>query len=613
MWARTWRHGRILLLAGLGLAGCSSETRSLSGSESTQLAAGAATAPLRQRKTAEHLASRRERIRELSLQAARRQAGLKSTAPAQAPLFQNLDFEDLDATGAPVGWTCECMTGPVACQTDTTNPKHGKRELVLPSGCYAMQMAGAFAANEGIRFEAFERGGAVMPTDTMLYGFPADPANDFDELLYVKGFTNSPVAWTRVPSHGELSTANADQLLLLVGNSNGMDDPTPGPTIYVDDLKVTQRGPNPPPKVGSIINAQHVWDTGLAASSSPTTIYLSLPSDWASQVPLSFDLDITPRSVVQKVEYARETEGNWGAQVTFAPTAGVPDVRVRWESVALTRQIPEQELPQVFAARTDPSVWLGSSAIIESSYPDILTTAKGLTGASPLDFMLSTIGWTHSNLTYGFGPDSVGLDAVSAYVARMSTCTGYANLAAALGRDVGVPTRHVTNILLGESQDMHSVDEFYLGPELGWRRVEPQGTHARVPDDYGFVMREVLPSDESPVANRNSPEGQLMLGIPLHEFSETVSNPDAITDPVNPPPTFTDCSQCPNRSDPQSTLRDGSPEAMKALFARAKRSWARALEEYEAGGLPAREAAVRRWARDAETMEDVELILDLVE
>jgi transglutaminase-like putative cysteine protease len=524
-----------------------------------------------------------------------------------------MDFEELDDTGAPAGWICECMTGPAVCQTDTTNPKHGKRELVLPSGCYAMQLSTTFTTDEGIRFEAFERGGPVMPTDTMLYGFPADPVNDFDELLYVQGFTSSPRDWASVPSHGAMSAANVDQLLLLVANSNGQDDETPGPTIYVDDLKVTQRGPSPPPKVGSLINAQHVWDTGLVASTSPTTIYLSLPSDWASQVPLSFDLDITPRSIVQKVEYAREPEGNWGAQVTFAPTAGVADVRVRWESVALTRQIPEEELPQVFAARTPPAEWLGASAIIESTYPDIFTTAQALTGTSPLDRMLSTIGWTSSNLTYGFAPDSVGLDAVSAYVARMSTCTGYANLAAALGRDVGVPTRHVTNILLGESQDMHSIDEFYLGSELGWRRVEPQATHARVPDDYGFIMREVFPSDESPVANRDSPEGELMLGIPLHEFTETVSNPDAVTYVDNPPRTFTDCAYCPNRSDPQSTLRDATPEAMKRLFARAKRSWARALQEYEAGGLPEREAEARRWAKGAETMGDVERMLDAIE
>jgi hypothetical protein len=272
------------------------------------------------------------------------------------------------------------------------------------------------------------------------------------------------------------------------------------------------------------------------------------------------------------------------------------------------RRVTDAEVPDVYAARSAPDRWLVSSGIAQSSDPSIAATANGLvtTGMSPLDRMMHILTWTSTSIGGGIPQ---GLDAKTVFDTRIASCTGYTNIAMAMGRAVGVPTRHVTNILAIGAQDMHSIDEFYLGPALGWRRVEPQGTLPRVPDDYGFIMRLVLPEDESPTPNRPSPGGPLMSGIPLHEFPEIESGAEGITPLETFAPRFTDCSFCPSSAVPQADLRDVSADQMKSLFASARAHWQADLTEYAAGGLSSGKMTARRKALDAKTASDVTAIL----
>ena len=115
--------------------------------------------------------------------------------------------------------------------------------------------------------------------------------------------------------------------------------------------------------------------------------------------------------------------------------------------------------------------------------------------------------------------------------------------------------RHVANILVDDAQDMHSINEFYLGDALGWRRVEPQGTSQTIPEDYGVIMRLVLPADEGDgaLAERNGIVG----GAPLHEFTEPVDGGDRITPDYV---THWNFEGCTNRADPQAFLRDDAAD-----------------------------------------------------
>src|SRR5262249_56067012 len=120
----------------------------------------------------------------------------------------------------------------------------------------------------------------------------------------------------------------------------------------------------------------------------------------------------------------------------------------------------------------EPAQWTQPSAIAESAYAPLVSTANGLAsaGATPEQKMNAVIGWTSSNLGAG---QITGLDAQTVFETRATTCTGFANTAMAMGRVLGVPARHLANILVGTSQQMHSINKFWLRDSLGSRRVEP--------------------------------------------------------------------------------------------------------------------------------------------
>jgi hypothetical protein len=73
---------------------------------------------------------------------------------------------------------------------------------------------------------------------------------------------------------------------------------------------------------------------------------------------------------------------------------------------------------------------------------------------------------------------------------------------------------------------------------------------------------------------------------------------------------FTDCNFCLNRADPQADLRDTTDAALKAVFASARAHWQTTLATYQAnGGISPAEAAVRKQARTARTLADVQALV----
>jgi len=274
----------------------------------------------------------------------------------------------------------------------------------------------------------------------------------------------------------------------------------------------------------------------------------------------------------------------------------------------LDRVIDDSERPTVYAAIGDPSQWLPASPIANAAYPAIATNATGLIAstAAALDKMSATIDFTSAYITNP--TELTALDATTVYNTKDGSCTGFANLAMATGRALGVPTRHVVNILVDYAQDMHSINEFYLGDALGWRRVEPQGTQQTIPEDYGVIMRLELPADEGTgaLAERNGIVG----GVPLHEFTEPVDGGDRIT------PSFVshwaNCDGCTNRADPQAFLRDDAAD-VETVFDRARTRWAVDVAAYATGGPDAATIAARRAILDAHTLADVTAMLDALD
>jgi hypothetical protein len=213
--------------------------------------------------------------------------------------------------------------------------------------------------------------------------------------------------------------------------------------------------------------------------------------------------------------------------------------------------------------------------------------------------MQATINFTSSYIT---NPTALtALDATSAYQTRDGSCTAFANLASAVGRALGVPTRHLANILVGMSQDMHSISEFYLGPQLGWRRVEPQQRTPTVPEDYVLAIATITEAHEGTDALLG--RKWVMPGAPRYEFTESVDH-DELLEPVYPNH-FGDCDGCSNRADPQATLRGD----VTSVFAAARTSWQSDRVRYLAGNLPDASMNARRAFLTARSLSDVSTIL----
>src|SRR5205814_1319741 len=91
---------------------------------------------------------------------------------------------------------------------------------------------------------------------------------------------------------------------------------------------------------------------------------------------------------------------------------------------------------------TATSEWVGATATVESSDPNIMAVAA-LATAGSMDSsgkMAGIVSWTKQaakHIAYLFEPE---LDASSALKYQKTTCTGYANLGAAMGRAAGLPS-----------------------------------------------------------------------------------------------------------------------------------------------------------------------------
>jgi transglutaminase-like putative cysteine protease len=519
-----------------------------------------------------------------------------------ATIFKNPSFEQLGPGNTALDWSCLCpdASGQYAqsqCKTVTGGAVHGEHALLVPAGCSASQTVAAFDRTRGIRYDFFAADAAVYPQSAIVM------VNDAQGALTDSGM--SPGLWDRrsdwrsEASLGAVSTASGAHATFWIDNALGLVD------MRIDDITAVQDVPNPDPKRGSLLRADHYETVSYAAGNEPTSFYTPLPIDYASQVPLYVELTVKPESVVDHIAYSQRDEGNWGATVSLRPGGSADEVSIAWQAVVLTRELTDEERPSVFAAKRTPSDWLAASPIADATYAPIAQNAQSFklaATASPLERLSALLQFTSSyptNLT-----TLMALDASSVWNTRDASCTGYANLASATGRALGLPTRHVTNILVGEAQQMHSITEAYLGADQGWRRVEPQGTSTRVPEDYGLIMTLVVPEDEGPDALADRPWA--LAGVPRREFTEPVTGGSRLAPTANDH--FIDCVGCLNRADRQAFLREDAT-AIHDSFDRARARWASDRAAFLAGGLDTSTMTARRHLLDARTLADIDAAL----
>jgi hypothetical protein len=211
-----------------------------------------------------------------------------------------------------------------------------------------------------------------------------------------------------------------------------------------------------------------------------------------SHLPLFINIRSEPSEAIRQIRYQTDDLGNWGAIVDFdAKIAAGRSIRLLWEGLVLASD------SRLFLKRKEDAgfEWLSSTEFIQAKCPDVMAHAQKIIKGrdSVSSKVISLTDWTARSIQYGFQPHE---DAVSVLKFRKATCLGFANVATAMARASGVPARSVSGYWVGELQETHWLNEFYLGEKRGWERVEIEGGPQRVkPHDF-IPVRKVRVFEE---------------------------------------------------------------------------------------------------------------------
>jgi hypothetical protein len=453
----------------------------------------------------------------------------------------------------------------VACATVTHN---AGRALVLPPRCGAYQDVRDFDAARTLSLDVAATGSgwargflAGWSTDTVVA--PDYRARNATRVVHAGG-PDDATGWRTLTTGAPLATNGLGVVRVVLVND------TPA-AVSFDDVRLVAGGPNPPDRVGTLLHAVHRSAWSVRAGAAPATLSVPLPMDAAGQVPLLVDLVVDPPALAT-VAIGVDPLGNRAATITFPAATAADHVEVDWDAVVLTRELSPAERPDAYAADTaaEPTRWLAASPIADAALPALARVGAALRAADPEGTLAAVVRWTSTNVR-GLGKGPVlflpGLDATSVFRGARTSCTGFANTAAALGRAAGLPTRIVAGILTGAAQQTHFVDESWLGADLGWRRFEPQG-RSSVPEDYLVLLRRVVPDDEGTAARRG--RRFAAAGVPLHTLTEPAGATRRLgwAAPTRP----LDCPDCDNDARVSAPLF-GDADRLRALFARARTRW----------------------------------------
>lgn len=524
-----------------------------------------------------------------------------------ANLLRNGDFEQATDAGLPEHWGCTCFQKSAAprraCQV-VEGGTHGSHALELSPAC------GAYQVVKGLD--------PSRPTwaDVEASGLVAQPPAQPPLAVYVTGADgglrgNAADRWYPVAGQGgavELLTstpapAGGEGARVMLLNAG------PAPARY-DDALLLQTQPAFAPGL-TLLEGVHHAHLALNPGAAPAEVWMPLPADAESQTLLSEEVTALPAAAVERLDYARDAHGNRGVTLRFKASAAPVQVELGWRAVVLVRRARGAERSRLFAAESDPRAWLAATPLADPAQPDVAHAAESLGAAGqPAEAQVQAVlNWTTAHLVNRVQPGDA-LDASSVVRSGRGTCTGFANAADALGRARGLPARAVAGVLVGAPLAVHSFSELYLGPEQGWRRVEPQSRAPEAPDDGLLVLRLVLPADEAAAALAPAPPSHRWAapGVPLDTLEEPRAGQErlgALEGDGFPgyPGTY-------SQALPLARL-SGPPSELAALFARARAAWrADEAELLSRGSLSSAARSHRVGAREVRTLAALHTLLD---
>jgi len=279
--------------------------------------------------------------------------------------------------------------------------------------------------------------------------------------------------------------------------------------VWFDDIKLIvgeEAEPEPLPQFSQgmegsgIAHAQGHFQITTQQDVDTPRIAFPIPLTFEDQVPIYFEIRTNPEDALKETVIKKRDEYNWIAELTFNPLKKDETVEIVWDGYVFIRdhdysQLPENvELPKENELPKEILPWLASTACVQVDHPEIQEKAKEIRGESTdiLEIAQKTANFFETGITRG---EFRSLDAVEA-LHKGGSCTSFANLAAALLRANGIPTRILAVYpTWASSLQTHYIVEFYVSG-YGWVRFE--STLGKIPwQPYqDIVVAVVTPEDE---------------------------------------------------------------------------------------------------------------------
>ena len=327
-------------------------------------------------------------------------------------------------------------------------------------------------------------------------------------------------------------------------------------------------------------------------------IAFPMPLPFENQVPLTYDLKITPPETVKQVIYKERTPQNWIVEVHFNPLKAGQKVTLKWYSDVLVRPRNYDSLPASVAttklAQLPPEVkpWLANTRCVQRDHPEITAQAKKLRAEDVMQ-LARNIAQLPQSLKAG---NFQSLDAVEA-LRHSGSCTSMANLAAAMFRANGVPTRILAcyPTWAGPLQT-HYIVQFYV-PDYGWVWLESTtGDVPRLPYQ-DVIVAIVNPDDEE--RSFQSPRWAAQ-GVPYMTLTENLGAPQfAVTKMLVAPE-----KSCDHVAGITQTWTDGDAKRWDSVFTQAQGVWTATLAHLQSGRpLPDEVAAAQKEAAAAKSLD----------
>jgi len=531
-----------------------------------------------------------------------------STLAEGTNLLQNSDFEEVTGD-VPFPWIIVTGLCPelIDLYWDKTVSYHGQASISIinhidstPGPIVWGQLITEFPINKKLRLSAYIKTenvdgsvGICMRAEDGECGFVGF-ATTQDKYEF-KGTHNWTEVKTSIVVPPEAKVIRI--MAFLVGTGQ----------VWFDDIQLIvgeEAEPEPLPQFSQgmegpgIAHAQGRFQITTQQDADTPRIAFPIPLAFEDQVPIYFEIRTNPENAIKETVIKARDEYNWIAELTFNPLKKGNTVEISWDCYVFIRdhdysQLPDDvELPKENELPEEILPWLDSTVCVQVDHPEIQEKAREIRGESTniIEIVQKTANFLETGITRG---EFRSLDAVEA-LHKGGSCTSFANLAAALLRANGIPTRILAVYpTWAPSLQTHYIVEFHVSG-YGWVRFE--STLGKVPwQSYqDIVVTVVTPEDE----DRSFEQPRwAMLGVPWFSLTENLSDYTMLWKGMVDPK-----MNCDHGAEAMIVF-DGEEEKIEEAFNLTLKIWNKYLEIITEGQEVPQALVAQRAAVDSTTLE----------